>query len=129
MSNQHRNLILSAEEKVELLTKALAREKSARQMLEDKVTEINNTQFNATKELLASYETARIRQIQLQFLSFLNRENIEDKSIAELTKFFVENVLQLLGQSTAVIRTGLRDWAFAVRPSQEGLRRFGDRLE
>jgi signal transduction histidine kinase len=103
LSNQHRNLILSAEEKVELLTKALAREKSARQMLEDKVTEINNTQFNATKELLASYETARIRQIQLQFLSFLNRENIEDKSIAELTKFFVENVLQLLGQSTAVI--------------------------
>ncbi|MBU2893644.1 hypothetical protein KO495_09965 [Colwellia sp. D2M02] len=103
MSDQHRNLNISPQEHIELLQKALAREKTARKMLEEKVASINRTQFTATEELLASYETARIRQIQLQFLSFLNRENIEDKSIKELSKFFVENVLQLIGQDTAVI--------------------------
>ena len=95
--------MVSLEDKVLLLTKALAREKLARQRLEAQVAKKNEEKFNATKELLASYETSRIRQIQLEFLSFLNRENIEDKTIEELTKFFVENVLQLLGQHTSIV--------------------------
>jgi signal transduction histidine kinase len=103
LSNHHKDLAISAEEQIELLTKALAREKVARQQLEQKIAETNDKQFGATKELLESYETARIRQIQLEFLSFLNRENIEDKTIGDLTKFFVENVLELIGQYTAII--------------------------
>ena len=103
LSNQYNNLDISTEEKLELLSKALIREKSARAMLEAQVAKLNETKFEATKELLESYETARIRQIQLEFLSFLNREKIEHKSISELVTFFVENVLQLLGQSTAIV--------------------------
>jgi signal transduction histidine kinase len=103
LSNHNNNLAISSEEQVELLTKALERERAARRLLEKKVAVNNEKQFGATKELLESYETARIRQIQLEFLSFLNRENIEDKTIGELTKFFVENVLQLLGQYTSII--------------------------
>lgn len=103
MSNQHNNLAISTEEQLELLTKALLREKSARKMLEAKIAELNETKFEATKELLESYETARIRQIQLEFLSFLNREKIEHKSIPELITFFVENVLQLLEQKASII--------------------------
>lgn len=103
MSNQHNNIIASPEDTIELLTKALAREKNARQQLEAQIAKKNEVQFDATKELLASYETAKIREIQLEFLSFLNREHIENKTIDELTKFFVENVLQLLGQHTSIV--------------------------
>jgi signal transduction histidine kinase len=124
LSNQYNNIALSLEEKVALLTKALKREKLARQQLEAQIAKKNEVQFDATKELLASYETSRIRQIQLEFLSFLNRENIESKTIEELTKFFVENVLQLLGQQTSIafqckagvisnamtIKKNYRDW-------------------
>jgi signal transduction histidine kinase len=94
---------VSSEDKIALLTKALKREKLARHQLESQIAKKNDLQFEATKELLASYETARVRQIQLEFLSFLNRENIENKTIDELTKFFVENVLQLLGQHTSIV--------------------------
>ena len=103
MPNQHHNLIPSAEDKILLLTKALARERLARQQLEAQIAKKNEVQFDATKELLASYEMAKVREIQLEFLSFLNREHIENKTIDELTKFFVENVLQLLGQHTSIV--------------------------
>ena len=103
MSNQYNAITASSEEKIELLTKALKREKQARQQLEAQIAKKNDVQFDETKELLASYETSRIRQIQLEFLSFLNRENIENKTIEELTKFFVENVLQLIGQHTSIV--------------------------
>lgn len=103
MSNQHNAITASSEEKIELLTKALKREKQARQQLEAQIAKKNDVHFDETKELLASYETSRIRQIQLEFLSFLNRENIENKTIEELTKFFVKNVLQLIGQHTSIV--------------------------
>ena len=103
MPNQHNNIVSSPEDTIILLTKALAREKLARQQLEAQIANKNEVQFDATKELLASYETAKVREIQLEFLSFLNREHIENKTIDELTKFFVENVLQLLGQHTSII--------------------------
>lgn len=103
MSNQHNNITPSPEDTIILLTKALAREKLARKQLEAQIANKNEVQFDATKELLASYETAKVREIQLEFLSFLNREHIENKTIDELTKFFVENVLQLLGQHTSIV--------------------------
>ena len=103
MPNQHKNLAPSPEETIVLLTKALAREKLARQQLEAQIAKKNEEQFDSTKELLDSYETAKVREIQLEFLSFLNREHIENKTIDELTKFFIENVLQLLGQHTSIV--------------------------
>lgn len=103
MPNQHKSLEPSSEETIILLTKALAREKLARQQLEAQIAKKNEVQFDSTKELLASYETAKVREIQLEFLSFLNREHIENKTIDELTKFFIENVLQLLGQHTSIV--------------------------
>lgn len=103
MPNQHKSLAPSPEETIILLTKALAREKLARQQLEAQIAKKNEEQFDSTKELLDSYETAKVREIQLEFLSFLNREHIENKTIDELTKFFIENVLQLLGQHTSVV--------------------------
>ncbi len=103
MSNQYKNIEPSPEETITLLTKALAREKLARQQLEMQIAKKNEVQFDSTKELLASYETAKVREIQLEFLSFLNREHIENKTIDELTKFFIENVLQLLGQHTSIV--------------------------
>jgi len=103
LPNQHKNLAPSPEETIVLLTKALAREKLARQQLEAQIAKKNEEQFDSTKELLDSYETAKVREIQLEFLSFLNREHIENKTIDELTKFFIENVLQLLGQHTSIV--------------------------
>lgn len=102
MSDQYKNLVANQEEQISLLTKALEREKMARQQLEAKVSQINEKQFEATREILSSYETTRIRQIQLQFLAFMSREQIENKTVSELSKFFIENILQLLGQNTAV---------------------------
>lgn len=91
------------EQQIALLSKALEREKKARQQLELKIEAFNAEQFEINKDLLSSYEHARVREVQLQFLTFLSKNNIDDKSLNEITHYFASNIKELFSQASCLI--------------------------
>lgn len=95
MSHQNSEKIEQYQQEVALLKKALSREHKARELLENKIANFEQAQFDINKELLSSYESARIREVQLQFLAFLSKANISDKSLNEITVYFADNIHQL----------------------------------
>ncbi|MCO4797937.1 MAG: hypothetical protein KC484_01885 [Colwelliaceae bacterium] len=94
---------MDIKKKLDLLTKALEREKAARQLLEKKLDEQNKVKFEVNQELLKSYENARIREVQLQFLSFLSSNNIDDKNFTEMLQYFAQNIALLLDNAPVCI--------------------------
>jgi len=94
---------VNLKDEVDLLTKALNREKMARAALEVLLEKQNKKKFEINKKLLESYENARIREIQLQFIAFLSKSNISGKSIDEILKYFVHNISLLLENASACI--------------------------
>jgi len=103
LSDSNRDLAQSYEKKISLLTNALNRERKAKLQLETKLDEYNQKSYQASQELLESYESARIRQIQLQFLTFLSSEHTENKNLSQMSRYFIDNVIQLLGNCNALI--------------------------
>lgn len=95
MSDKSRQEIATLQQEVELLKKALTRENKARSLLESKIASFEQSQFDINKELLSSYESARIREVQLQFLAFLSKANTDDKSLNEIIVYFADNISQL----------------------------------
>lgn len=96
---------MSEEQKqqIDLLQKALEREKKARQQLEAKIEQYDSKQFEINQELLTSYESARIREVQLQFLAFLSKNNIDDKSLNEISLYFADNIASLFAAANCLI--------------------------
>ena len=89
---------MTKDQEIELLYKALEREKKARAQLEKKIDRYDKNKYEVNQELLKSYESARIQEVQLQFLAFLSKGNTDDKSIVDLRLYFAENIGFLFSQ-------------------------------
>jgi len=103
MSVEDNNKITELENTIATLNKALSRQKIANKLLEEKLDEALENQFTQNKKILESYETARIRQIQLQFLDFISPEQLDNKSTNEMLLYFVDNVSILFDSAQAYV--------------------------
>jgi len=103
MSVEDNNKITELENTIATLNKALSRQKIANKLLEEKLDETLENQFTQNKKILESYETARIRQIQLQFLDFISPEQLDNKSTNEMLLYFVDNVSILFDSAQAYV--------------------------
>lgn len=102
LPDSNRSLTPELENKVRLLEKALIRERNAKKQLELKLEEKKEVEFNKNKELLAAFENATSRQLQLQFLSLLTQDLLLEKNIDELFSRFILNLSKLLEHCPAV---------------------------
>lgn len=95
MSLEDNKKIESLEKELAIVKKAFQRQEIANKLLEEKLDQALENQFSQNKQMLESYETARVRQIQLQFLDFISPQQLDNKSTNEMLLYFAENVSQL----------------------------------
>lgn len=93
-SNQE-NQIAALQEKVRLLTDALHRERNAKLRLEALQSEKQDQVFRDNKALLHSFDKAKRRQEQLEFLTELTRELFTSSHIEDITRNFAANLSRL----------------------------------
>jgi signal transduction histidine kinase len=90
-------------EKVQLLEKALIRERNLKKSLEAKLDNKAQLQLSDNKELINSFERATSRQVQLQFLATLTNDLLSNKNLDELLYQFVDNMSKLLEKCPAFL--------------------------
>lgn len=91
------------QEYILVLEKALAREKKTNKLMQTQIESFQESQYDQQKELLSSFETARVRQIQLQFLDFVSQEKLDNKSTNEMIFYFLDNISQLFDRTNLLI--------------------------
>lgn len=96
MPNTPGNVNAQLLEKVNILEKALANERQAKRVLEDKLDAKAQVNFDQNKDILDALEHANDRQIQFQFLALLTQDLLSDKNIDEMIHFFVLNLSKLM---------------------------------
>ena len=90
-------------EKIELLEKALIRERNAKKFLEQKLDSKDQIQLTDNMEFISSFEKTTSRQVQLQFLSTLTEDLLSQKSLDELLSQYTHNMSQLLDDCQAFL--------------------------
>lgn len=100
MSDPSNNLTL--QKQIDLLEKALIRERNAKKTLEEKLEHKVQEEFDQNKELLFALESANTRQIQLQFLSTLTEELLSDKALDDMVDHFIKKLSTLMERCSAV---------------------------
>ena len=93
---------LSAQQTINLLEKALQRERNQKKQLEAKLDQQAQASFLANKEMLDAFDQANKRQVQLQFLAFLTKDMLADRSIDEMFSDFIIHLSQMLDNCGAV---------------------------
>lgn len=96
MSDPSRDTTIDISEKIELLEKALIRERNAKKKLEQKLDEKAQIDFNKNQEFIKSFEKASSKHVQLQFLSTLTQDLLSNINLDELFYQFSGNMSKLL---------------------------------
>lgn len=109
MSDTHSETISDYQRKIELLEKALIRERNTKKKLEVKLDEKANQRLDENKGFLKAFEEAQSRQVQLQFLGILNKDIISDKKPEEMFDSYSRGLQKLLENCPVLLGTLTKD--------------------
>ncbi|QOL25428.1 hypothetical protein LP316_14185 [Thalassotalea sp. LPB0316] len=103
MSDQNSNEVIDYQRTINLLEKALVRERNAKKRLEQKLDEKAQQRLDESSEFIKAFQEANSRQIQLQFLSMLNQDIISDKNLEEMFDSYTRGLQKLLENCPVLI--------------------------
>ncbi len=101
MPNKNNNI--TTEQEIQLLTKALQRQRNVNKKLQERISAKENVNYNNQKELIDALSEAKSRQNQLELLSYIANDLNETSNLLQFFKCFIEQINKLVMPCDALI--------------------------